>query len=98
MRKLILFICTLLFLKMSLSTKSQLQTVQFMMKLNMPAWVASGYSGFRTLLMEPGSLHHITGSLTLQLVQLIIYFLIAYLLLSIKIKKTNATTRSMVHI
>ena len=96
MRKLILSICTLLFLKMFLSIKSQLQTVQFLMKLNMPAWIASGYSGFRTLLMEHGSLHDITGYLTIQLIQLTIYFLIAYLLLSIKVKKTNAITQSVV--
>ena len=55
-------------------------------------------NGFRILLMEHGTLHDITGYLTLQLIQLVIYFLIAYLLLSIKMKKTNTTTQAMVPI
>jgi len=120
----VLFIGALSFQGMiaGLLIKSQLQTVQFLMILNMPAWVTSGYSwpfdqdalpaqiygvifpympfvnGFRTLLIEHGSLHDIKGYLTLQLIQLTTYFLTAYLLLANKIKKTKDFTQPMLSI
>ena len=55
-------------------------------------------NGFRILLMEHGTLYDIRNYLTLQLIQLTLYFLLAYLLLHIRIKKKNAGTQPVLSV
>jgi len=90
--------------------KSQLRSLQFLMVLSMPIYIASGFSwpldqggwesilfsslfpfmpfvnGLRILLIENGQLGDISDYLLLQLVQLILYILIAFCIVKIQWK------------
>ena len=112
---LFLYILSLSFQGMiaGLLIKSQLQAVQFLIILNLPIWITSGYSwpfdqssipaqiygvifpfmpfinGFRILQIEHGTLNDIRHFIQLQLIQFVLYFSLAILLLKYRLKNSS---------